>query len=77
MLTYRHITKQEVAMKIIDIQQELNSMKDVEKTYENFVTSYYCGDTTTHMAFCWATPDKSLINKFCNRLFKEQKLLGE
>lgn len=64
-------------MEIINIQQEIESMKDVEKTYENFVSTYYCGDTTTHMSFCWATPDKSLISKYSNRLFNEQKNLGE
>lgn len=63
-------------MQIIDIQKELNSMKDVEKTYENFVSANYCGDTTTLMAFCWATPDKSLISRYLNRFTKEQKLLG-
>lgn len=64
-------------MQIINIQMEIDSMKDVEKTYENFVTANYCGDTTTLMAFCWATPDKSLISKFLNRFTKEKELLGE
>lgn len=64
-------------MQIINIQMEIDSMKDVEKTYENFVAANYCGDTTTLMAFCWSTPDKSLISKFLNRFTKEQKLLGE
>lgn len=64
-------------MQIIDIKKESESMNDVEKTYENFVVANYCGDTTTLMAFCWATRDKSLISKYSNRLSKEQKLLGE
>lgn len=64
-------------MQIINIQMEIDSMKEVEKTYENFVTANYCGDTTTLMAFCWATPDKSLISKFLNRFTKEKKILGE
>lgn len=64
-------------MKIIDPKKEIESMCDVEKTYENFVMANYCGDTTILMAFCWATPDKSLLSKYINRLNKEKKLLGE
>lgn len=64
-------------MKIIDIKKELESMKDAEKTYENFVVANYCGDTTTLMAFCWSTPDKSLISKYINRFNKEKKIFGE
>ena len=52
-------------------------MKDAEKTYENFVVANYCGDTTTLMAFCWSTPDKSLISKYINRFNKEKKIFGE
>lgn len=50
--------------------------KEIDKTYENFVTAYYSGDAETFFGFGKFLQDK-LITKYMNRLTKEKKLLGE